>query len=170
MFYSFQITDQVRPGFFWTNDFASWSLPGAGGREGGESQPVRLITDKDLWLHCSAGTLQPIEYTLTGWWLDGICWDISCAPAQLCLAQLSSAVFDSVLPGLGRLSKNCFIFGGGGASYSANSQGLFYQSDLFQSKTSSLVSCYTVAPITCKNKPLYLCHQALWHNLNIKQF
>ena len=59
-------------------------------------------------------------------------------------AQLCSAEFDCVLPGLGWLGKNCFIFGGGGASYSANSQGVFYQSDLFQSKTSSLISCYTV--------------------------
>ena len=80
--------------FFWTNDFASWSLPGAGEREGGETQAVRLITDKDLWLHCIAAHYSQLNiyagWVVARWYLLG---HFLCS----CLALPSSALLNLIV-------------------------------------------------------------------------
>ena len=148
MFYSFLITYQLQPVFFWTNDFASWS-PREGGREGRPNlSNLAQHSDKDLGPHHYITHIRhpaltawtPIEYTMAGWWLAGG-WVGHFLWSSSGLAW-SGLLYLIVFSRAGETRTALYLVVE--ASYSANSQGLLYQSDLFQSKTSSLISCYTV--------------------------
>ena len=90
MFYSFLITYQLQPVFFWTNDFASWSP-----RRGREGRPnlsnlefPAQHSDKDLGpqhyiTHIRHYTSTSTHCLNTNWIYDGWMvagWDISCGP------------------------------------------------------------------------------------------